>query len=69
MDDTELKNRLIDLEMAIDNQAREIDDLNDVVIKQGKLIDLLLKQQEYLKSILSTDIVKPQNEETPPPHY
>ncbi|MBR2137343.1 MAG: SlyX family protein [Alphaproteobacteria bacterium] len=69
MNEAEIKSRLIDVEMALDNQAKVIDDLNEMVIKQGKLIDTLIKQQEYLKNILSTDVVRPQSEETPPPHY
>ena len=59
MNEAEIKSRLIDVEMALDNQAKVIDDLNEMVIKQ----------QEYLKNILSTDVVRPQSEETPPPHY
>lgn len=69
MNEAEIKSRLIDVEMALDNQAKVIDELNEMVIKQGKLIDTLIKQQEYLKNILSTDVVRPQSEETPPPHY
>lgn len=69
MVDEELQNRLIDIEMALDNQQKAIDDLSDMVVKQGKLIDYLLKQNEALKSAVEQDVVKPQSEETPPPHY
>ena len=65
----ELQDRLIDIEMALDNQQKAIDDLSDMVIKQGKLLDYLLKQNEVLKSAMEQDVVKPQSEETPPPHY
>ncbi|MBR1600620.1 MAG: SlyX family protein [Alphaproteobacteria bacterium] len=69
MQNEELQNRLINIEMALDNQQKSIDDLSEVVIKQGKLLDYLLKQNEALKSIMEQDVVKPQSEETPPPHY
>ena len=69
MNENELQNRLIDIEMALDNQQKAIDDLSDMVIKQGKILDYLLKQNEALKSAVSQDVVKPQSEETPPPHY
>ncbi|MBQ8481203.1 MAG: SlyX family protein [Alphaproteobacteria bacterium] len=69
MKDEELQTRLINIEMALDNQQKAIDDLSDVVIKQGKFLDYLLKQSEALKSAIEQDLVKPQSEETPPPHY
>ncbi|MEE6206673.1 MAG: SlyX family protein [Alphaproteobacteria bacterium] len=69
MNDIELTNRLIDIEMALDNQAKTIEDLSEMVVKQGKLIDHLLKQNEMLRDALSTDVVKPLSDETPPPHY
>lgn len=69
MNETELQNKLIDIEMALDNQQKSIDDLSEMVIKQGKTIDYLLKQNEALKSAVNQDVVKPQSEETPPPHY
>lgn len=64
-----LEERLIDIEMAIANQQKVIDDLNDVIIKQGKLIDMLGKENKFLLSIVNDDGVKPLSEETPPPHY
>ena len=69
MQEEELQNRLIDIEMALDNQQKAIDDLSEMVIKQGKFLDYLLKQNEALKSAIEQDLVKPQSEETPPPHY
>lgn len=69
MNDNDLQNRLIDIEMAIDNQQRAIDDLSEMLIKQGKLLDYLIKQNEALKHAVNHDIVKPQDEEVPPPHY
>ena len=64
-----LEERLIEIEMALANQERIVEDLNSVVIEQGKMIDRLLKQNQYLMSVVEQDTVKPLSEETPPPHY
>lgn len=69
MIDEETAARLMDIEMAISNQQKALDDLSDVVIKQGKVIDELLRQNETLRGLISQDVVKPLDEETPPPHY
>ena len=65
----DIEQRLIDIETALANQDKVIDDLNQVVILQGKQIDNLLRQNQYLLSVLENDTVKPQGEEVPPPHY
>ena len=65
----EILNLLTDIEMALDNQQRAIDDLSEMLIKQGKVIEHLQKQNEWLKNNLNQDVVKPLDEETPPPHY
>ena len=69
MIDLEINQRLIAIEMTLDNQQKALDDLSEMVVKQGKIIDTLTAQNALLKSMLSQDIVKPQSEETPPPHY
>lgn len=69
MTDKELEERLINIETAIALQEKVIDDLNQVVIEQGKKIDALQKQNQYLLNNLENDAVKPLSEETPPPHY
>jgi len=63
--------RFIDLEMAIANLERVVEDLNDVIIRQGKDIAFLQKQNHYLTEALrnTQSVVKPLEEETPPPHY
>lgn len=63
------EDRLIDIESAIAILEKTVDELNQVVIEQGKTIDRLLKQNAYLLELLKNDAVKPQSEETPPPHY
>ena len=67
--DKDLELRLNEIEMALAQTEKYIDDLNAVVIEQGKKIDYLLKQNKYLLSRLEDEVVKPLSEETPPPHY
>ena len=69
MEDKILEERLIDIETAIAIQEKTIDELNQVVIEQGKIIDRLTKQNSYLFELVKNDTVKPLSEETPPPHY
>ncbi len=64
-----LDERLIDIETAIANLQKTIDDLNDVIIRQGKEIALLAKENKFLAGIIKDENVKSLNEETPPPHY
>lgn len=69
MANTELEERLINIEMALANQERVIEDLNQVIIEQGRRLDYLQKQNQYLLENIGTEAVKPLSEETPPPHY
>ncbi len=64
-----MQERLIDIEIAIANLQKNIDELNEVVIKQGNLIDKLLKENRLLAAMIKDNTVKPLSEETPPPHY
>lgn len=63
------EDRLINIEMALTQQQKMLDELNSVVIEQGHRIEILNKQNQYLLNILKQETVKPQSEETPPPHY
>ena len=69
MNDNELDDRLMNIEIALANQERVIEDLNQVIIEQGKKLDYLQKQNKYLLENLEPAEVKPLSEETPPPHY
>ena len=69
MDIKDLDNRLTEIEIVLANQEKMLDELNEVVIKQGKTIDALIKQTKLLKESIPQDFVKPLSEETPPPHY
>lgn len=61
--------RLIDIETALANQERTLDELSKIVFEQGQKIDQLLKLNKYLMDLVDKDVVKPLSEETPPPHY
>ena len=69
MNKEELEERLISIETALACQEKAFDELNQVVIAQGQMIDFLLKQNRYIVSNLEADVVKPLSEEVPPPHY
>ena len=69
MEDKILEERLIDIETAIAIQEKTVEELNQAVIEQGKLIDRLTKQNRCLAEMIKNDTVRPQSEETPPPHY
>lgn len=40
----ELEERLVAIEMALANQEKITEDLNQVIIEQGRMIDRLVKQ-------------------------
>lgn len=61
--------RFINIEMAIANLQKTVDELNEVIINQGHLIDKLHKENKVLAGMLDDENVKPLSEETPPPHY
>lgn len=64
-----LEERLIAIESALAIQEKYVDELNQVVIEQGKKIEKLVKQNQYLLNSMNDDVIKPLSEETPPPHY
>ena len=65
------EDRFVDIEMAISNLERVVEDLNEVIIKQGKDIAFLQKQNHFLTEAIrnASNFVKPIEEEVPPPHY
>jgi len=67
-----MQNRLVELETKISYQEHTIAELNDVVIRQQRQIDLLEKNvkrlQEHLQQSLPPDVGR-SDEEVPPPHY
>lgn len=69
MTEAEIIIRLTAVETTLSYQQKAIEDLSDMVVEQGKKITHLEQQNEMLKGMLTQDVVKPQSEETPPPHY
>ena len=61
--------RLMNIEIALANHEKMLDELNQVIIEQGKTIEKLIRQNQYLMNLAEQAAVKPQSEETPPPHY
>lgn len=61
--------KIIDLEILMTEYQRIIDDMNDEIIRQGKIITRLEKEVTALKQEIVENNVKPLSEETPPPHY
>ena len=61
--------RLTEIERHLADIEKQLDDLNSVVIQQGKQIDKLEKECHSLRDSMDVSLVKPLSEETPPPHY
>ena len=64
-----MEDRLTDIEIALSEQERMIDDLSSEVLRLSKLVAALEKQVERLKAEREETLVKPLSEEPPPPHY
>lgn len=67
-----MQDRLAELEVRVAFQDKTIQDLNDVVTRQQREIDRLVRDVETLRLQLRTlapSLVVSQDEETPPPHY
>ena len=61
--------RLTEIERHMADLEKQVDYLNSVVIQQGKQIARLEKDYRALRDSVDASLVKPQSEETPPPHY
>ena len=61
--------RFMTIEMTLANHEKMLDELNQVIIEQGRQIERLSKQNQYLLNLVEAETVKPLSEETPPPHY
>lgn len=66
-----MEKRLEDVEIRMTYLEQTVEALNQVVIKQQDQIDnLLLKMARMTQQIdLGAEFVRPQSDETPPPHY
>ena len=64
-----VEEELVEIERAVTHQDRMLKELNAVVIEQGKQIEMVKRLVGYLTQSADVPFVKPQSEETPPPHY
>jgi len=67
-----MEDRLEELETQIAFQNNTLQELNDAIIHQQQQIDQLDASVKLIidkMRSLATDTVKPESEETPPPHY
>ena len=63
-----MEERLNEIEMAIANLERVVEELNTECIRQARIIERLERDNKQLKETIGGN-VKPLSEETPPPHY
>lgn len=68
-ENTNLEERFITIEMMLAEQEKEINDLSDECVRINKILKQLTLQQQLLLNLLKESPVKPESEETPPPHY
>lgn len=61
--------RLIELEIRYTHQQRTIDELNEVVIAQGRAIERLTAEVAFLRGRIAALPDERQTREEPPPHY
>lgn len=67
-----MDNRLTELEIQLTHQQRQVDELNELVYRQQRIIASLSAQLGHIKEQLQMvlpSLVKEPEEETPPPHY
>ncbi len=65
-----MEKRIIELEKKIAFQEHAIAELNEALLAQQKAIKTLEAQlKNFKEQIVSADLVKKQEDETPPPHY
>lgn len=67
-----MQERLTDLESRFAFQEQAIQELSDVVARQQREIDTLVRELEMLREYvrnITPSMVASEAEETPPPHY
>ena len=64
-----MQKEVIDLQIRLTEQERQLEDLNQEVLRLSKLVLRLEKQYTALQEAMQENLVKPLSEETPPPHY
>ena len=61
--------QIADLQMRLMEQEKQLGEMNQELIRLNKLLTQLLRDYKSLKETIDLSPVKPQSEETPPPHY
>ena len=61
--------KIVDLQMRLMEQEKQLGEMNGEIIRLNKLLAQLLRDYKVLKETVNLSPVKPQSEETPPPHY
>ena len=61
--------QIVDLQMRLMEQEKQLGEMNQELVRLNKLLAQLLKDYRTLKETVDLSPVKPQSEETPPPHY
>jgi len=64
-----MEDKVTDIEIHLAHLQRTVDELNDIVVQQGKEIDRLKKNNRLLKESIDAQIIKNEEDEVPPPHY
>ncbi len=64
----DIDDRLTEIEMALANLERTVEELNSECIRQSRIVERLERENKALKETIGGN-VKPLSEETPPPHY
>ena len=65
-----MQERLIELERKISYQDKLLQELNEVIFSLSKRLDQLESRQKAMNDQLTSgNLVKRQEDETPPPHY
>ncbi|MDH5472582.1 MAG: SlyX family protein [Gammaproteobacteria bacterium] len=67
-----MNDKLIDLEIRLTHQENHIEELDKIIYRQQKAMDLLTERltnlEKRLKTAAENNILSP-SEEAPPPHY
>ena len=61
--------QIADLQMRLMEQEKQLDEMNEELIRLNKLLAQLTRDYQALKETVDLSPVKPQSEETRPPHY
>ncbi|MGN0919959.1 MAG: SlyX family protein [Alphaproteobacteria bacterium] len=61
--------QITDLQMRLMEQEKQLGEMNQELIRLNRLLAQLMRDYKNLKETMDLSFVKPQSEETPPPHY